>query len=112
MLDENSLQEILSRVSSTAKENFKDKLEGVILYGSYARGDFDSESDIDIMIIADIEADEISSVSSTIRKLCGELLYEYGIVVSVCIQDSRTYHRFVNTLPFFMNVAKEGVRVA
>ena len=112
MLGENSLREIIDRVSSTAKETFENKLESVILYGSYARGDFDGQSDIDIMVIADIEPCELGGVSSPFRRLCGELLYEYDTVVSVCVQDSRTYHRFVDTLPFFMNIKKEGVRVA
>lgn len=31
-------------------EDFGSKLDAVILYGSYARGDFDAESDIDIMV--------------------------------------------------------------
>ena len=46
-----------------ARESLGDKLDKVILYGSYARGDYDDESDIDIMVLADIP-----------REACG---YEY-----------------------------------
>lgn len=35
------------------------KLKAVILYGSYARGDFKPDSDIDIMILVDMTDEEI-----------------------------------------------------
>lgn len=112
MLDRDSFNAILSNVAETAKEIFNDKLESVILFGSYARGDYDDQSDIDIMIIADVDAAQIRDYTAPVRELCGELLYEYGIVVSVCMQDSETYHRFIKALPFFANIEKEGIRVA
>jgi predicted nucleotidyltransferase len=50
---------------------YGDRLQEVVLYGSYARGDYDEESDIDLMIILnDLEVDtieEIFSLSNLIR---------------------------------------------
>lgn len=34
-------------------------LKSVILYGSYARGDYTPESDVDIMILVDLPDDEL-----------------------------------------------------
>ena len=107
-----SLKNILDSVIATSKEIFGAHLESVVLYGSYARGDNDDQSDIDIMIIADVPAYDISKLSTPLRELCGELLFEYDTVVSICIQDSATFHRFANTLPFFMNIEREGVKYA
>ncbi|MEG1972553.1 MAG: nucleotidyltransferase domain-containing protein, partial [Oscillospiraceae bacterium] len=50
MCTESQLQTILSAVYQKSVAEFGDKLDAVILYGSYARGDYDSESDIDIMV--------------------------------------------------------------
>ena len=36
-----------------------DRVKKIILYGSYARGDFNKSSDIDIMILTDLTDDEI-----------------------------------------------------
>lgn len=41
-------------------------LNRIILYGSYARGDFRQDSDMDIMILADIQSEEISSYADRI----------------------------------------------
>jgi uncharacterized protein len=44
-----------------------EKLEKVILFGSYARGDYDEESDIDIMVIADIALGEANETRDKIN---------------------------------------------
>lgn len=38
---------------------FGEKIECIILYGSYARGDFDLESDVDIMVLLNCNQEEI-----------------------------------------------------
>ena len=49
------LEKIIASVRDEALRIFSDKLNSVILYGSYARGDNDSESDIDLMLLIDIK---------------------------------------------------------
>ena len=58
MLSPSALTELTSRVVLAARDSLGDKLNKVILYGSYARGDYDDESDIDIMILADIALED------------------------------------------------------
>ena len=38
-------------ISKKIKEKFGEKVANIILFGSYARGDYSEESDIDILII-------------------------------------------------------------
>lgn len=57
---DSKVMSILSELSNLAKNSFGDKLTAVILYGSYARGDYDEYSDVDVMIIADINLSEFS----------------------------------------------------
>ena len=45
-----ALERITISIKDEALRIFADKLNSVILYGSYARGDNDSESDIDLML--------------------------------------------------------------
>ena len=112
MCSQSQLNEILQKVSLKSKEIFGSLLDSVILFGSYARGDYDEESDIDILILADISPDRLSDYREHIDTLCGDLLWEYGIVISAIEKDTETYNRYSNILPFYKNIAKEGVKIA
>ena len=112
MCSQNQLQTILQTVASDAKQLFQDNLHAVILYGSYARGDYDEESDIDIMLLVDISEDELLAFRSDIDALCGKLLFDFGIVVSITEKTTGQYYRYADALPFYRNVKKEGIRIA
>jgi len=106
------LEKILSDISSEAKTIFGARLKSVILYGSYARGDYDSESDIDVMILADIDATEIYGYQNALSKITSRLGLENDVVISLVIKDSQTFEKFLPAVPFYQNVVKEGVPVA
>ena len=105
------LDEITGRVCAAAKEVLGDKLEKVVLFGSYARGDYDEESDIDIFILADIQPEEARGIGSKIGRLVGWLELEYDVVISIHVTCSSIFHRFRNIMPYFMNVQKEGIEL-
>ena len=54
----NDLQALLNETTAGLREIFGEKLDSVILYGSYARGDYDEESDVDVMAKLHLTADE------------------------------------------------------
>lgn len=112
MCTKNELQGLLQTVAEKSKSIFKDDLHSVILYGSYARGDFDDESDVDIMILVNIPKEKLYEFRSQLDSLCGELLYDYGVVVSITEKDTETYFRYVDILPFYQNIKREGVKIA
>lgn len=112
MCTRNQLNEILSKISQTAKSALKDKLDSIILYGSYARGDYDKDSDIDILILADIPREHIFKYKSDLIRLSSELGLEYDIVITVTLKDTETFYKYINAVPFYQNIKKEGVPVA
>ncbi len=112
MQNRDKLNMILTYVSDKAKSVFEDKLNSVILYGSYARGDFDYESDIDIMIIADILPEEINQYTSQLRDQIYQFELEADCVISLCVVSKSVFERFKNIVPFYQNVLKEGEPLA
>lgn len=80
------------------------------LYGSYARGDYDEESDVDILLTADLDWPEISSYRSAISHVVSELCLRYDVTVSVTIKPLKLFTQFADDLPFYRNVRTEGVR--
>ena len=49
-----NIQALLSGYLTGLQQIYKSHLKSVILYGSYARGDYTVDSDIDIMILVDL----------------------------------------------------------
>ena len=54
-----NINKIISEFITAIKDTFGDRVKKIILYGSYARGDFNTSSDIDIIILTDFTNDEI-----------------------------------------------------
>ncbi len=112
MCTENQLQLITREVARFASETLQNSLDSVILYGSYARGDYDEQSDIDIMILAHITPEQCWQYTNTIAEKMTDLELKYDIVISVHVVSSDVFHRYVNVLPFYGNVNREGIRIA
>ena len=111
MCDKSVLNLITEKVCAAAKEVLGDKLEKVILFGSYARGDYDEESDIDIMIIADIALEEANEVRRKIRSRMEYIGLEYNILVSLRMACIGIFHKHKDISGLYINVQKDGVEL-
>lgn len=102
------LEKLKGEVEEAAKELLGDKLSKVILYGSYVRGDYDEESDIDFALMSDLTESEIPSYNDPIGEIISRLSIKYGTLVTVIIISSESFNRYKNVMPFYMNLVKEG----
>ena len=108
-LNKTELDEITKTVYRAAKDVLGDKLKSAYLYGSYARGDYDDESDVDITVLADVPMEEASKTRSKIRQFTGDIDLEYCKVISVSVTNYDLFCYYSDTLPYYMNVLKEGI---
>lgn len=88
----------------------QDRIEA-ILFGSYARGDAQSDSDIDVLVLVDAPRSTISEKNWKIGDLAGDYLLDYGVVVSPIVENRDYYNSNADILPFFRNIRTEGVRL-
>lgn len=109
MCTKSVLHDVLNDVCKNAKKVFGDKLCTVFLYGSYARGDFDAESDVDIMLLIDLPSRQLREFDRQFAEFSLALDLKYDIVSSLLLQDKDTFDRYKATYPFFKNILKEGV---
>lgn len=100
---------IILSFSKQVKDILKDKLSKVILYGSYARGDYRENSDIDIMVLTTLTDTEIEEEEKRIYDLAFDFMMEYGVDISVIIKNEEHFNYWLGALPFYDNIEKEGV---
>lgn len=85
------------------------RLKKIILYGSYARGDYNTHSDIDIMILTDLNDVEIPKYRSEIASFAYDIELENDIIISPVIKNIDSYNYWLEVQPFYQNVQSEGV---
>lgn len=112
MCTKNQLDAILNQITEYSKTLFGEKFQNLILYGSYARGDFDAESDIDIMIMVDMTKEELSKYRTLLNNFCADLDLENNVLLSPKLQSLSFFNEWKQVLPFYQNVVKEGVLYA
>jgi predicted nucleotidyltransferase len=98
--------DILSSIKMTVKSI--DPTATVILYGSYARGDNNKDSDIDLLILVD-KPRLTPEESKNIKYPLYEIEFETGQIISPLVltrKDWETRHRIT---PFYENVTREGI---
>lgn len=100
---------ILGEVYNACNLIFGTALKDAYLYGSYARGDYHAESDIDILLTVDLSPEGISSCRSSIAELASELSLRHDITVSVSIKPFEQFVRYADVLPYYRNVLAEGI---
>ena len=100
---------IISEFISGVKEILGNHLKKIILYGSYARGDYNKSSDVDIMILTDLSYEEIEKYRDDISDISFDIELEKGVIISPIIKNIDKYNARVNVVPFYTNVEMEGV---
>ena len=107
--DNSLIQNVTSKVVKKSIEALGEKLNRIVLYGSYARGDFTPESDIDVMILIDCKHEELPNYRKQISKIASEISLDDDVELSLVLEDIYTYDKWLDTLVFYQNVKKEGL---
>lgn len=102
-----AIEPIVREFKAALQDLYGDRLGDVVLYGSYARGDYDDESDIDLMILLN---DEDVNTYAEIRKIIDievQLLLRYGLAISPLPVSYRKYKTSVGGV--YREARKEGL---
>ncbi|GAB4024410.1 nucleotidyltransferase domain-containing protein [Spirosoma gilvum] len=103
------IEPIVREFKTTLQTLYGDRLHNVVLYGSYARGDYDDESDIDLMVLLN---DEEVNTYAEIRSLIDletDLLLRYGLAISPLPVSYQKYIR--SQAGVYQEARREGIIV-
>ena len=104
-----NIKDIIDEFIENVNKILESRVKKIILYGSYARGDYNNSSDIDIMILTDLSFEEIEDYRDKISDIAYDIELDTGIVLSPIIKNIEKYNSRVSFVPFYKNVEREGV---
>jgi uncharacterized protein len=100
------ISDYLSQFKDLADGHFGQRLKYLILYGSFARGDFRDNSDIDVLVVLDQIQSEIEEIE-TLAALKTDLMLDHDRYLST---NPVSFEKFENSdFTFFRNVKRDGV---
>ncbi|MFP4548989.1 MAG: nucleotidyltransferase domain-containing protein [Fidelibacterota bacterium] len=85
--------------------------EKIILFGSYAKGDAKPDSDIDIMVIQDINDRDIRKKRLEIRKLLRPIIFEKSVGFDVIVDSEENVMYRINEVrdQFYSDIHQNGI---
>lgn len=106
-----NISNIIDEFVKGVNEILGNRVKRIILYGSYARGDYNKSSDIDIMILTDLTDEEIIKYRDEIIDIAYDIEWDnnFDIDISPLVKNIDKFNYWLEALPFYMNVQREGV---
>jgi len=89
------------------RHRFPDRVLSVTLFGSKARGDADTESDIDLLVLVDADNSEFRS---ELWRIASDISLEYNVVLSARVfAQARWAETRRIRLPLYRAIVADGV---
>lgn len=103
------MQILMQQYISEIKKIYGLYLQKIILYGSYARGDYKADSDVDIMILLDIPDAELKAYSQQLSYMTYDFNLDNDIDIKPIAKSMMHFNKWSRNYPFYANIQKEGV---
>ena len=105
----NAQEQAIKESTNILKKVLKNNLKKIILYGSYARGDYNQLSDIDIFVLVKNKKSELNNILNKICEELFELDIKYNVTINPLIENVQVFDEYKEVSLLFENIEKEGV---
>lgn len=103
------MKNIIEQYITEIKKIYGAHLRKVILYGSYARGDYKTDSDVDIMILLDMSDLDLKAYSQQLSYMTYDFNLDNDLDIKPIAKSEEHFRKWVDNYPFYANIHKEGV---
>ncbi len=101
-----NVKSLMAKLKKGLTELYGQRLRAVYLFGSYARGDYNENSDLDVMIVLDTYKSYWDELVRS-AELASDLSLEYNVTISRTIMTEEQWKK--GDLPVLKNIRAEGV---
>ena len=109
MCSRENLNRVMNETAIGLSRLFGERLDDVLLYGSYARGTQEDDSDIDVMALVNLPQSELSRYRRDVSDFSSDIDLKYGVLLSIVLRDTEEFSKQGETLPFYRNVIADGI---
>ena len=106
-----TIEQLLNQSVGLLRQIYGNHLKTVILYGSYARGDYKEDSDIDIMILLDMEDMDIKRFRHDLSGITFDFNLDHDLDIKPIAKSKEHFEKWTGVYPFYTNVEREGVKL-
>ena len=96
---------VLAEAKALLGAQYANRLKGIVLFGSYARGDFTEGPDIDLLVCRGLFPTQMRS-EHIFPAIC-DLSLKHDVVLSLVLMDFDAFRSRMT--PLVLNAGKEGV---
>lgn len=111
MCTETQLKEITKAVVDCYRVVYGDDIVEIVLFGSYAKGNYTEDSDIDIVALVHGSREELQKRLKQVWDMSAEIGLKNDIVVSPTVVPYDEYMKYKQILPYYRNIAEEGKKI-
>jgi predicted nucleotidyltransferase len=104
--DHSKLRQLRDELCSALKQHYGARLRGMFLFGSWARGEPDSESDVDILVVL-TEMNRYGREIEETSDIVASISLSHGL--SICMIFVRELDWRSADTPFLQNVREEAI---
>ncbi len=105
------LHSIVQKYILEIKDILGKDFEQAIIYGSYARGEYQEDSDIDIAIFTPREVQDFYLLIKKISEITFEYGVKYDVILSPVFQNTNNFKRMLKAVPYYQSIEREGIIV-
>jgi predicted nucleotidyltransferase len=109
----NNIIQLLREYRDELEKVTDNHIKKVILFGSYARGDFHDNSDIDVMVLVDLEecTPQTKLYEDKIYDVTYDFNWKYDTEIMPIVKNIQQFDYWKNAYLFYQNVDTEGVLI-
>jgi len=103
------MQDLIKQYVEEVKKIYGSHVRQIILYGSYARGDFRPDSDVDIMILVDMSDLELKAYAQQLSYMTYDFNMDHDTDIKPIAKSEAHFNKWIVNYPFYSSKLAEQI---